>query len=294
MNGEDAKNLDIQICNKICSVLQEEERTADLQYTKKLAGWLNWVSSDFVKEIFTTNYDLVVERSLEALRVPYFDGFVGSNEPFFIQESLDNYSEELAIDHTPPKSWIRLWKLHGSLSWYWREAAKGERRIIRSQYQELGRELVIYPSSDKYESSKQLPYVCYLDRLKRFLTESEGLMIVTGYSFSDFHINSVLFDGIKRNNRIHVLCMMFKDSEVQTISESGNTFMNMTVIGPKKVILRGILGDWVKSKDTDLTNLFWNDTSVSLNLGDFKELVKFMLVTSGNQEKLEADALANP
>jgi hypothetical protein len=38
---------------------------------------------DFSKEIFTTNYDLVIEKSLEAIRAPYFDGFVGSYEPFF-------------------------------------------------------------------------------------------------------------------------------------------------------------------------------------------------------------------
>jgi len=39
-------------------------------------------------EIFTTNYDVLIETALEAERVPAFDGFVGCNQPFFSHESL--------------------------------------------------------------------------------------------------------------------------------------------------------------------------------------------------------------
>ena len=46
--------------------------------------YLNHIDS--LKEIFTSNYDLIIEKSLEAIRIPHFDGFVGSYEPFFWQE----------------------------------------------------------------------------------------------------------------------------------------------------------------------------------------------------------------
>ena len=53
------------------------------------------LNRDFSKEIFTTNYDLIIEKSLEASQIPYFDGFVGSFEPFFWQESIDQFVQKM-------------------------------------------------------------------------------------------------------------------------------------------------------------------------------------------------------
>jgi hypothetical protein len=40
-------------------------------------------------ELFTTNYDVLMEQSLEVCRVPFFDGFVGSFRPFFDQRAIE-------------------------------------------------------------------------------------------------------------------------------------------------------------------------------------------------------------
>ena len=40
-------------------------------------------------EIFTTNYDVLIERSLERARVPVFDGFIGSHKPLDYSWKLD-------------------------------------------------------------------------------------------------------------------------------------------------------------------------------------------------------------
>ena len=61
-----------------------KKKGVDLSITMKFVIWLNWLSRDFTKEVFTTNYDLILEKSFESLQVPYFDGFNGSNEPFFL------------------------------------------------------------------------------------------------------------------------------------------------------------------------------------------------------------------
>ena len=62
-----------------------------------------------ISELFTTNYDILMEQALEACRVPYFDGFVGSSKPFFDQRAIEE-------DQIPIR-WCRLWKLHGSINW---------------------------------------------------------------------------------------------------------------------------------------------------------------------------------
>ena len=51
-------------------------------------AWLNLQNRDYSKEIYTSNYDLIFEKSLEEVQIPYFDGFVGSYEPFFCLKML--------------------------------------------------------------------------------------------------------------------------------------------------------------------------------------------------------------
>jgi len=66
VNGESAKNTDIQICKKIYKVIMEKEEVANLESPKKFFAWLSLLNREFSKEIFTTNYDLIIEKSLEA------------------------------------------------------------------------------------------------------------------------------------------------------------------------------------------------------------------------------------
>jgi hypothetical protein len=94
VSGEAAKKLDKEICTKIYDLILEKEKAADLETTKKFFAWLSILNREFSKEVFTTNYDLIIEKSLESSQIPYFDGFVGAYEPFFWQESIDNFRPE--------------------------------------------------------------------------------------------------------------------------------------------------------------------------------------------------------
>ena len=49
----------------------------------KFLAWLNMQNRDFSKEIYTSNYDMIIEKSLEKIQIPYFDGFVGAIKSFF-------------------------------------------------------------------------------------------------------------------------------------------------------------------------------------------------------------------
>lgn len=89
VSGEAAKKLDKEICTKIYNLILEKESVANLETTKKFFAWLSILNREYSKEVFTTNYDLIIEKSLESSQIPYFDGFVGAYEPFFWQESID-------------------------------------------------------------------------------------------------------------------------------------------------------------------------------------------------------------
>jgi hypothetical protein len=287
ITGEKAKQLDKVICEEIYKIISLAEEKADLPVAKGFIGWLNWVSRDFTKEIFTTNYDLIFEKSFENLLIPFFDGFVGSHEPFFAHESLDGKSNY----DRPPVSWIRLWKLHGSLGWFWKQNDdKKSHRVIRlsdgAKEKFPDAELVIYPSRDKYESSRKQPFTSYFDRLKEFLLSGEGIFIISGYSFSDDHVNEVLFNCLNQNNRLHVIAFFYDDKPLDKIVSEGKNFPNLTMIGPSKASISGLSGEWEHTKGGELLDPFWD--SNKLKLGDFKELVKYFVLCSGYKEKSDS------
>lgn len=287
VSGKDAVDLDMEICNRIYEIIVEEEKDVDLSHTKKFVTWLNWLSRDYPKEIFTTNYDLIVEKSLENLHIPYFDGFVGAHQPFFFSESLESKNTY----DIPPVSWIRFWKLHGSINWFWKKGNSGKsNKVVRlgveSKKFNNENELVIYPSKEKYETSRKQPFIAYFDRLRSFLQDGEGIFVINGYSFSDEHINAVIIDSLKQNNRLHIIGFFFSDEDLMKICELG-TFLNLTAIGPRKAIIRGFLGEWKKAKSDYLLDNFWDVGGNRLKIGDFKEMVKFLMAISGKQEKIE-------
>lgn len=295
INGKYATELDDEICKKIYAILSTSEGKVDLSNTKKFFAWLNMQNRDYSKEIFTSNYDLIIEKSLEEIKTPYFDGFVGSYEPFFWQESIEKFVEKSDLT----QNWIRLWKIHGSLSWFWKKnSGTGSHNIIRvgmiSDINNIDNELVIYPSKEKYDSSKKQPFVAYFDRFKNVLLNGELLFIFTGYSFSDQHINEIVFNSLRQNNRLFVLVFFYQDEEVDDLYKVSSSYLNLTVFGPTKAIINGTLGEW-EYKDEDLksnehSNIFWDSTNKKLILGDFNKLIEFLITNSGKKENIEAIA----
>jgi hypothetical protein len=293
VSGEAAKNLDKEICNQIYGIISDFEEKADLTSPRKFFAWLNILNREYSKEVFTTNYDLIIEKSLEASQIPYFDGFVGSYEPFFWQESVE---QAVGKDDTT-KNWVRLWKVHGSLSWFWKQnTADSSQKIIRvGKFDKAGtsdRELVIYPSKEKYDSSRKQPFIAYFDRLKSFLLSGELLFIFTGYSFSDQHINDIILHCLRQNNRLFCIVLCFKDSEVEELHKlTASSYMNLNVFGPKKAIVNGTLGEWNFSKDdlknTEKYDSYWDEAKSQFKLGDFNQLVNFLIAYSGKAELLE-------
>src|SRR5258708_3795351 len=289
VTGEAAKLLDREICKCIYEIITSAEEKADLSFPTKFFAWLSALNRDYLKEIFTTNYDLIIEKSLEASQIPYFDGFVGSHEPFFWQESIDKSVGQNDIT----RNWLRLWKVHGSLSWFWKEdALKKSQKIIRigkfDKATSADIELVIYPSREKYDSSRKQPFIAYLDRLKNYLLSGELYFIFSGYSFSDQHINDIVFNCLRQNKRLFCVAFLYADSEVEKLHELTLSYMNINVFGPKKVIVNGTLSDWefnkndLKEKETFDT--YYDEATTALKLGDFRELVTFFLSLSGRAD----------
>lgn len=295
IDGKIAREFDISVCKTIYKIISESEDVADRTKMRKLIAWLSMQNREFAKEIFTPNYDLIIEKSLEDNEIPYFDGFIGGYEPFFSQESID--AEITSKDLT--RNWIRVWKIHGSLSWFWKNDTTGKPlRIVRSgkvnNIDEISDELVIYPSREKYSSSRKQPFIAYFDRLKSFLNRGELLFLVSGYSFLDEHINEVLFTALKQNSRLTMIVFMYTDEEVDALFKLSSSYLNLTIFGPKKGVIAGSMRNWdfdsTQLKPKESSNDYWNDSTQNCKLGDFNSLVTFLVSSSGRKDSIEGIA----
>ncbi len=169
--------LDRAICEKVREIVSKVLPIGDTPY-HVLSSWIQAIPRDKPVEIFTTNYDLLLEQALEEQRVPYFDGFVGSDSAFLDLESM-------AEDDLPAR-WARLWKIHGSINW-WMTAKK---KIRRSRDAVAGEQLLIYPSHLKYDQSRQMTNYAMIDRIRVFMRSDQCLIITCGYYFFDENIKS--------------------------------------------------------------------------------------------------------
>lgn len=203
---------------------------------RKFARWLLKSSRQNPVEIFTVNYDVLVEHALEMERIPVFDGFVGSYNPFFHADSVRR--KEFA----PGTNWVRLWKMHGSVTWR-RVERDGRVRVVRGAVDTAGE--MIYPSFEKYDESRQLPYSAFTDRLTRFLEQDDALLIVAGFSFGDEHVNNLIFGALETRPRTHVYALQFEElPEDSQLIKRAHQRPNLIVCGPQTGIIGGQRNRW--------------------------------------------------
>lgn len=278
ISGLTAKKIDLKICNEIYNIISGFEKSIDYTIVGKFFSWLNLFNCKCSKEIFTPNYDLVLEKSLEKNSIPYFDGFVGAFEPFFYSESVEKEIKEDDIT----KNWIRIWKLHGSLNWFWKSGLEGEEnRIVRANSLESAtNEIVIYPSRDKYELSRKQPFLTYFDRLRSYLNAGESLLIVSGYSFADQHINEIIFNALRQNQFLNIVVFAFTDEQIQTLQKYANQFFNLYVLGPGCCLFNGRKMFWKIDESSQTgemnTEYFWDESMKKCKLGNFCDLINFL------------------
>ena len=185
----------------------------------EVASWISGTRRTHSIEIFTPNYDLLVEEALERARAPYFDGFSGSYRPFFDAASIS--TDKL------PSRWTRLWKLHGSLGW----KVSGD-AVVRTGSREATE--LIYPDHMKYDQITRQPYSALFERLRSFLTSPDTLLLCTGFSFFDSHICAVLDEAMAANSHSAIFAFQYKTlSEEQAVSSMARTRPNLAGCGKR-------------------------------------------------------------
>ncbi len=277
LTATQAEALDAAVCQAIVKAL--DIQGADPAPACHLAAWAGRADYRLPVELFTVNYDLLLETALESLRVPYFDGFVGTLRARFHTELVEGSPG--SDGEWVPAFFVRLWKLHGSVNWAWQD----DRQIVRlGQPVPEGRAAAIYPSDTKYEESRRVPFVVLQDRLRRALHQPETLLLVAGYSFGDSHLNDLLFDAAVRRERSEFVA--FCHSEIPaSLADRAATTPNLQVVAGREAILGGVRAEWKPPEEVPPG--VWDDGQLALR--DFRNLAAY-LARSATREH-EGDAV---
>jgi hypothetical protein len=223
-------------------------------------------------EIFTVNYDLLLETALEEWQVPYFDGFVGTLKARFRTELV----EPLPGSDCMPSFFARLWKLHGSLNWEWDEKHK----IFRCG-NAVTKSAAIYPSDTKYDESRRMPFVVLQDRFRRALHHPETLVIVSGYAFGDDHLNEILFDAATRRERSEIIVFCYADIPDVLAARAAVT-PNIQVASGTEAIIGGVRAAWQAGEEAPES--LWADDKFTLH--DFKNLAAYLAKSATKDEEV--------
>lgn len=265
--SDSAKDLQTAIANAIVPALDYAK--ADIVPFRDFASWVSGAYYRLPVEMFTINYDLLLEAGLEDLGVPYFDGYVGTMAARFRPELVDTIGSVEEANTLPP-TFARLWKLHGSVNW--EEVDDGTtRRIVRRGVPVTnGAAAAIYPSDEKYDQSRRVPFVVLMDRLRRALAVPETLTIVAGYAFGDQHLNEMLFDAARTYPRSE-LVVFCHGAIGSVVAEAAASTRCICVLGRNEAIIGGQRLEWER---TGALPGVWDGKT--FQLGDFRHLARFL------------------
>jgi hypothetical protein len=214
------KGLSTTLTNFAESILKSEskivtapEPSREQAFTSLITFLMSFASRTGTRDrlnIFTTNYDRLLEAGAELAGLHLLDRFLGNLMPIFRSSRLD-----LDMHYNPPgirgeprylEGVARFTKLHGSVDWV--HAGKDIRRIglpfgadnVDPYLKVPGlsginpHQLMIYPNATKDQETLSYPYVELFRDLAVVVCRPNSTLVTYGYSFGDDHINRVIRD----------------------------------------------------------------------------------------------------
>jgi hypothetical protein len=220
-----------------------------------LLGFANRPPSRERLNVFTTNYDRLIEFGCDRGGLRVLDRFVGSIEPAFRASRID-----VDLHYNPPgirgeprylEGVMRLCKLHGSLDW--RMEAGRMRRVPLEfggkdpELEDAAPEdadatgpldrLIIYPNAAKDVETLQFPYAELFRDFSAALCRPNNVLITFGYGFGDDHVNRVILDMLTLRST-HLLVISYDDP-----GQRIESFLSKVALEQSSVLLGPHLGD---------------------------------------------------
>jgi SIR2-like protein len=251
-----------------------EERNREQAFNTLVTFLMSFASRTGVRDrlnIFTTNYDRLIEAGAELAGLHLLDRFLGNLMPIFRSSRLD-----LDMHYNPPgirgeprylEGVARFTKLHGSVDWL--QTGKDIRRFglpfgadsVEPYFKApglgegLAHQLMIYPNAAKDRETADYPYVELFRDLAAAVCRPNSTLVTYGYSFGDEHINRVIRDMLTIPST-HLVVISFDDPLgriMQTYEEIGRPSQISLMIGPALADLSTLTENYLPKAAIDKT-----------------------------------------
>lgn len=263
------------------SILQSERGIATAEEARReqalntlVTFLMSFASRSGVRDrlnIFTTNYDRLIEAGAELAGLHLLDRFLGNLTPIFRSSRLD-----LDMHYNPPgirgeprylEGVARFTKLHGSVDWV--QTGSDIRRVglpfgaesVQPYLEAPGlesasaHELMIYPNAAKDRETSDYPYVELFRDLAAAICRPNSTLVTYGYSFGDEHINRVIRDMLTIPST-HLVVISFDDPLDRirrTYEELGRPPQISLMIGPALADLQKLTENFLPKAAIDKT-----------------------------------------
>ncbi len=253
------KDISEALASLATAVLQSEKRIAEAKEDERERAFnalitflMSFSSRTGTRDrlnIFTTNYDRLIEAGAELAGLHLLDRFVGNLMPIFRSSRLD-----LDMHYNPPgirgeprylEGVSRFTKLHGSVDW-----VQTERDIRRmglpfgadnvdaflaapGMGQMSSNQLMIYPNAAKDRETAEYPYVELFRDLAAAICRPNSTLVTYGYSFGDEHINRVIRDMLTiPSTHLVVISMDDNLGRIQALANERKSQVSI-LVGPQ-------------------------------------------------------------
>ncbi len=303
-------DLNLIISSFAKSILESERAIATAEEGKREKAYavlvnflLSFASRTGNRErlnIFTTNYDRLIEVGAELAGVHLMDRFVGTMMPIFRSSRLN-----LDIHYNPPgirgeprylEGVARLTKLHGSVDWI---QNKDEIRRIGLPFgaddvypylkapglrEADALRLMIYPNSAKDRETAEYPYVELFRDFAAAICRPNSTLVTYGYGFGDEHINRVIHDMLTIPST-HLVVISFDDK----IGRILQFYYESSHFDQMSVLMGTALGDI-----TNLSNDFLPKSAIDRTTIRLAELIQHRLGSASGAGALSSTSTATP
>lgn len=166
--------------------------------------------------IYTLNYDLAFEYSMDKLGIEYRDGFTGFVNRTFDVRTLQNRALTTLIKIHGSVNWISD---HGTIKEFQPRFVEENDAILFSMEESKQNSVLIYPSSNKLYQTYASPYSELMRNLLDELQTGRNIVVVLGYKYGDEHVNDVLLKSLRNPN--NVFYFFYYDQQIS------NDFINL-------------------------------------------------------------------
>ena len=206
--------IETQMFNKINVDIESDDSQEVLELYKLFYQKVALRNKDLSRiNIFTTNNDLFNERALDNLNINFNNGFGGGLERVFNPARFQyTFSRKIDPDlekFEPLENMVYLYKLHGSISWIEKDGNSlfniHEIPISSGEVKDEDNHILIYPTPLKQNQSLGSPYSDLIREFKTKLAQSNSVLFIVGYSFSDEHLNNIIYQSLASNSSISIV-----------------------------------------------------------------------------------------